>query len=87
MLADITADFAYARLQRSAEDIPTGYAPRDLDRFAKLAKVWAGGGEPDDLPRFGTKKAAKKRRDVFAFVISGAKVRAPAGAMALIERL
>jgi uncharacterized protein YecE (DUF72 family) len=87
MLADVTGDFVYARLQRSAEDIPTGYAPRDLDRFAKLAKTWASGGEPDDLPRFGTKKVAKVKRDVFVFVISGAKARAPAAALALIARL
>jgi hypothetical protein len=31
------------------------------------------------------RKAAK--RDVFMFIIAGAKVRAPAAAMALIERL
>jgi uncharacterized protein YecE (DUF72 family) len=87
MIADITAEFAYARLQRSAADIPTGYAAPDLDRWADVVKAWAAGGEPAGLPRFGTKKTAKKKRDVFAFVISGAKERAPAGAMALIERL
>jgi uncharacterized protein YecE (DUF72 family) len=87
MLADVTADFVYARLQKCRENIPTGYRPRDLDRFANLAKVWAAGGEPDGLPLYGTKKAAKKKRDVFAFMISGAKARAPAAAMALIARL
>jgi uncharacterized protein YecE (DUF72 family) len=87
MVADVTSDFVYARLQRSQEDQPTGYAPRDLDRFAKLAKVWASGGDPDDVPHLGPWKAPKKKRDVFAFMISGAKVRAPAAAMALIERL
>jgi uncharacterized protein YecE (DUF72 family) len=87
MIADVTAGFVYARLQTTEESIPTGYAPRDLDRFATLAKVWADGGEPDDLPRFGAKPAPKKKRDVFVYMIAGAKVRAPAAAMALIERL
>ncbi len=87
MIADVTAGFVYARLQKAQESIPTGYTPSDLDRFAKLAKVWAAGGEPDDLPRFGDKPAAKKKRDVFAYMIAGDKVRAPAAAMALIERL
>jgi len=87
MVADVTADFVYARLQKSEADIPTGYVAADLDRFARLAKLWAAGGEPADLPRYGTKTAAKKKRDVFAFMISGAKERAPAAAMALIARL
>jgi uncharacterized protein YecE (DUF72 family) len=87
MAADVTADFVYARLQRSREDVQTGYASHDLDRFAKVTKAWAAGSDPDDLPHFGTKKATKKKRDVFAFMISGAKVHAPAAAMALIERV
>ena len=86
-LPSLTADFAYARRQRSAADIPTGYAAPDLDHWAEVMKAWAADGEPDGLPRFDKKKAAKKKRNVFAFVISGAKERAPAGAMALIERL
>ncbi len=86
-IADVTADFVYARLQRSAEDIATGYSAADLDRWAERAKMWAAGGEPDDLPRFGTKAAPRKKRDVFVFMIAGDKVRAPAAATALIERL
>jgi uncharacterized protein YecE (DUF72 family) len=87
MIADVTSDFVYARLQRSQESIQTGYAPADLGRFATFAKTWESGGEPDDLPRFGTKAAPKKKRDVFFYMIAGDKVRAPAAAMALIERL
>ncbi len=86
-IADVTADFVYARLQKSAEGIATGYAPADLDAWAARAATWAAGGEPDDLPRFGKSGAAKKKRDVFVYMIAGAKVRAPAAAMALIERL
>ena len=64
-----TADFTYARLQRCAEDCPTGYDEKALDRWAKRAKAW------------------QQRGDVFVFFISGAKVRAPAAALALQERL
>ncbi len=86
-IADVTADFVYARLQRSAEDIATGYSAADLDGWAGRAKTWAAGGEPDDLPRFGKVKPKKVKRDVFVFMIAGAKVRAPAAATALIERI
>jgi uncharacterized protein YecE (DUF72 family) len=89
--SDVTADFVYARLMRTQSKVKTGYAPKDLDAWAKRANAWAAGKEPADLPRVG--KAAKvvlqaaKSRDVFVFMISGAKERAPAAAMGLIERL
>jgi len=62
-----TADFAYARLQRSREKI--GYPAGELDDWAGTFKDWA------------------KKREVFAFFISGAKETNPAAAMALIERV
>ena len=64
-----TADFTYARLMRTKEDVATGYTAADLDRWAARARDWA------------------KRGDAFVYFISGAKVRAPAAAQALIERL
>ena len=64
-----TADFAYARLQRMSEDIPTGYDDSALDRFATRARNW------------------QQRGDAYIFMINGAKVRAPAAAIALRERL
>src|SRR5882724_6593083 len=86
-IADVTADFVYARLQRTSEEHATGYSPADIDAWTARAKTWAAGGEPDDLPRFGAKPAKKKKRPVFVYMISGAKVRAPAAAMAMIERI
>jgi uncharacterized protein YecE (DUF72 family) len=65
-----TADFAYARLQRSVEDVPSGYESAALDVWADKARGWAEGG-----------------RDVFVYLIAGAKVRNPAAAQALIKRL
>jgi uncharacterized protein YecE (DUF72 family) len=64
-----TADFTYARLMRTEEDVETGYTPKELDGWAKRAKAWA------------------KRGDAFVYFISGAKVRAPAAAEALIKRV
>ena len=45
------------------------------------------GGAPDDLPRVEAKLPTKQPRDVFVYFIHEGKVRAPAAAMALIERL
>lgn len=86
-IADVTADFVYARLQKSQERIATGYSPADLDLWAARAKTWGAGSEVDDLPRFGAMPAARKKRDVFVYMIAGDKVRAPAAAQALIARL
>jgi uncharacterized protein YecE (DUF72 family) len=86
-IADTTADFIYARLQRTQEEIDTGYSATDLDHWAARARVWESGGAPDDLPQVDVAPAPKTKRPVFLYMISGAKVRAPAAAMALIERV
>jgi uncharacterized protein YecE (DUF72 family) len=39
-----TASFAYARLQRMREDVPTGYDEVALDRFETKARRWARAG-------------------------------------------
>jgi uncharacterized protein YecE (DUF72 family) len=86
-IADLTADFVYARLQRAKEAEPEGYAPAALDRWAGIAKGWAAGQSPEGLDYVSDAKAEKKPREVFAFFISGDKVRNPAAAEALIGRL
>jgi uncharacterized protein YecE (DUF72 family) len=86
-IADVTADFIYARLQRSREENETGYTAAELDQWAKRTHVWEVGGTPEDLPQFEKQAAAKTNRPVFVYIISGAKVRAPLAAMALIERV
>ena len=65
-----TADFAYARLQRMREEVPTGYDDEALDKFATRTRAWVQNG-----------------RDAYIFMINGAKIRAPAAALALQERL
>ena len=86
-IADVTADFVYARLQRSQEKEAAGYPAKDLDQWTERARTWAAGGVPDDLPTFGKAKPKKAKRDVFIFMIAGDKVKAPAAAQALISRL
>ena len=65
-----TADFAYARLQRMKDEIPTGYDDSALDLFGARARHWRD-----------------SERDAYIFMINGAKVRAPAAALALQHRL
>ncbi|WP_375392198.1 DUF72 domain-containing protein [uncultured Sphingomonas sp.] len=86
-IADVTGPFVYARLEQAEERHPAGYAAQALDRWADAARTWAAGGQPDGLPYVGDDAAANTPRETFVFFINGAKVRAPAGAQALIERL
>ncbi len=65
-----TADFTYARLQRSVDTIDTGYDDAALRKWARQVQAWADGG-----------------RDVYVYFTSGAKVRNPKAAQALIARL
>ncbi|VTU41350.1 hypothetical protein H4CHR_06085 [Variovorax sp. PBS-H4] len=92
--ADLTSDFAYARLMMSDAEQKTGYASKALDAWAEVAETWARGGQPEALPCVeerakATKstKGAKNTRDVFVYFINGAKEKAPAAAGALIQRL
>ena len=68
---EITANFIYAHLRRCTLDEPTGYSPDALD-------LWA---------RFLLERSAQEACDCFVYFISGAKIRAPAAARALLQRL
>lgn len=71
-IADAEADFAYLRLMRSQADVPTGYTPEAIAQWAQGIRAWTSG---------------ERARDVFLYFINGAKERAPAGAMELLEQL
>ncbi len=86
MIADVTADFVYARLMRARADVPTGYAPQEIAAWTAHAKAWAAGGTVAALGPVA-KAAPKQPRDVFAFFINGAKERAPAAAKAMVRLL
>ena len=66
---EATADFTYARMMSSQEDLEAGVTPKELTAMTKQAKAWS------------------KRGDVFIYFIAGAKVRNPAAARALLEKL
>ena len=87
LLADVTSDFAYLRLQDTQAEIETGYNAQALQRWTKLAKAWEQGEEPNELPRIATESALNKPRDVFVYFIAGAKERNPAAAEAMIKLL
>lgn len=84
---DATASYVYARLQSASEDEPEGYRKKDLDAWAGRAKAWASGGTPDDLDLIAQPDSAPASREVFVYMINGFKPKAPAAAMALIERV
>lgn len=87
-IIDRTAGFAYARLQGMQPEIPTGYPPDELERFARLARAWAAGEAPSGAAYADDPAAsAGEPSDVFMFMINGAKERAPTAAMALAAML
>ena len=84
-IGDVTADFVYARLMGTQEKEKLGYPKALLATWAERAKDWAAGG---DARKFAIGPAAPKaKRDVFLFVISGAKEKNPAAAQAIIANL
>ena len=85
LIADPTADFVYARLQCSQSRIATGYASTEIRDWAKRAKAWEAGKPVKDLPSLAPVVSGK--RDIFVYFISGAKERAPAAAMAMLDTL
>ena len=86
-IADVTGPFVYARLELAEEANPHGYTDAALDRWADAARLWAAGGRPEGLPYVEAAPPPKQPRETFVFFINGAKLRAPAGAQALLARL
>ena len=86
--ADITGPFVYARLMRTRADLSEGCPPETFAPLAACAGAWRDGCEPGGVPRVEPAAVMPAApRDVFMFFISGAKERAPAAAMALLQRL
>jgi uncharacterized protein YecE (DUF72 family) len=86
LIADVTAPFVYARIMGTQQSEDAGYDAAGLDRWADHALSWATGASPEALETLAPVKKAPAR-DVFLYVISGAKARNPAAAMALIDRI
>jgi uncharacterized protein YecE (DUF72 family) len=68
---DVTAPFVYARLERNSLNEPEGYASDALRRWAERVRNWSANGQ----------------HECFVYFISGDKIRAPAAAMAFLQRL
>jgi uncharacterized protein YecE (DUF72 family) len=86
-IADTTAPFVYARIMGTQKTAEAGYSDTALDLWAARARAWASGAAVDGLAYVGPHGADGKARDVYIYVISGHKVRNPAAAMSLIQRL
>jgi uncharacterized protein YecE (DUF72 family) len=86
-IADVTADFLYLRLQMGEDTIATAYLEGAIADWAARLRAWIGGRAPADLPCIEAAPAKIKPSDIFVYFIHEGKVRAPAGAMALIEKL
>jgi uncharacterized protein YecE (DUF72 family) len=85
-IADVVADFVYARLQKGNDELKTCYPPKQLDAWAKRLQLWAAGACDRRSAARRSGDSEKAPRDVFAYVIHEGKVRAPSRAMELIER-
>jgi len=87
-IADLTGEVVYARLQRGDDTLAAAYPAEELDAWAERAKLWAKGGIPNDLPLIdASNRPDAAPRDVFIYFIHEGKLKAPAAAAALIERL
>lgn len=84
---DLTADFAYCRLQGPPRAEATGYAPADLDALAQQFGQWAR-GHPGAGPFLAPPiEPLPAGRDVFAYFVHEDKLHAPDNARAVAERV
>jgi len=86
LIADVTTDFVYARIMGTKPAQKLGYPAKMLKTWAQRARDWEKGASPKPSMLLAP-AAPKKKRDVFLFVISGAKEKNPAAAQAIISAL
>ena len=86
LIADVTTDFVYARIMGTEAKEKLGYPAAMLKTWAERAWDWEKGNSPKPSMLLAP-PAPKKKRDVFLFVISGAKEKNPAAAQGIIARL
>ena len=90
VIADVASDFVYVRIMGTQAKEKLGYPKAALTKWAERARAWEKGEAPKDLPLLAPpapQPKTKTKRDVFLFVISGAKERNPAAAQAIIAAL
>ncbi|HXB51787.1 MAG TPA: DUF72 domain-containing protein [Rhizomicrobium sp.] len=86
LIADVTTDFVYARIMGTSAKEKAGYPAAMLKTWAERAHDWEKGNSPK-ASMLVVPAAPEKKRDVFLFVISGAKEKNPAAAQAIIAAL
>ncbi len=88
-IADLTGVIVYARLMSANQRFKSGYAPKALDSWADCCREWAEGRNPLPADAVGERNEGSDRppKDVFVYFINGAKERAPAAALGLLQRL
>lgn len=86
-IADCTAPFVYARVMGTKPKEKQGYSDAALSRWAARANAWACGAAAAGLDFVEPQGAKCGPRDVYLYVIGGAKALNPAAATSLIRRL
>lgn len=86
LIGDVTTGFIYARIMGTTAKEKLGYPAKTLKGWAERARDWEKGASPPERMLL-TPPAPKKKRDVFLFVISGAKEKNPAAAQAILAAL
>lgn len=76
-------DFTYVRIEETVDEAEHGLADPDIARWAGHLRAFAAGRVPDELAPGLLGAPPRKKQDVFAYVIAGAKHRNPAAARAL----
>ena len=59
-IADVTADFVYARLMGTTEKEKLGYSKPAIAKWSARAGEWQAGGAPKDLPLVGKPRRPSK---------------------------
>lgn len=85
-IADVTAEFVYVRAMGTQDKEKLGYSKPAIRKWAERTREWEQGGAPKGMKLLAP-SAPKRKRDVFLFVISGAKEKNPAAAQAIIADL
>lgn len=85
-MEDVTSDFIYVRLHGDKKIYVSGYTDAALDTWANKIRCWTRG---KDAPDAQVVKPARKRRsrDVYVYFDNDVKVRAPADAVSLLNKL
>ncbi|MDM8083998.1 DUF72 domain-containing protein [Cellulomonas cellasea] len=87
-LADVTADFVYARLHGDTELYASGYTDAALDTWARRVRGWRAGEGDVGAPLLAPAPPPRPEgRDVLVYFDNDAKAHAPHDAMALAARV